>query len=142
MCKLLDPDEMPPWIAGLWPHGRRPTKVLAGVNDDDCAVVKWDGRYLIATTDFLNANPIALELGVGSMWDLGRLVVASNLSDLCGSGALPVALLIGVTLPHGTTVTEFKSFMRGVKFETDRHGVPVVGGDSKLGKGRALLRSE
>jgi thiamine-monophosphate kinase len=139
MCKLLDPDEMPPWIAGLWPHGRRPTKVLAGVNDDDCAVVKWDGRYLIATTDFLNANPIALELGVGSMWDLGRLVVASNLSDLCGSGALPVALLIGVTLPHGTTVTEFKSFMRGVKFETDRHGVPVVGGDSKLGKGRALL---
>lgn len=70
---------------------------------------------------------------------LGRLVVASNLSDLCGSGALPVALLVGVTLPHGTAAAEFKDLMRGVKFEADRHGVPVVGGDSKLGKSRALL---
>lgn len=135
---LLDPDEMPPWIAGLWPNGRRSSNVVAGVNDDDCAVLKWNGRYLVATTDFLNANPIALELGVGGMWDLGRLVVASNLSDLCGSGALPVALLIGVTLPHTATDTDFKDLMRGVKFESDRHGVPVVGGDSKLGKSRAL----
>lgn len=138
MPSLLDPDEMPPWIARLWPNGRRPRSVVAGVNDDDCAVLKWNGHYLVATTDFLNANPIALELGVGDMWDLGRLVVASNLSDLCGSGALPIALLIGVTLPHTATVAEFKQLMRGVKFESDRHGVPVVGGDSKLGKCRAL----
>ena len=130
---------MPPWIAGLWPKGRRPRKILAGVNDDDCAVVDWDGRYLAATTDFLNANPIALELGIGTMWDLGRLVVASSLSDLCGSGALPIALLLGVTLPHDATEAEFKNLMRGVKFEADRHGVPVVGGDSKLGNSRALL---
>jgi thiamine-monophosphate kinase len=139
MSRSLDPDEMPPWIAGLWPKRRRPRELLAGVNDDDCAVVKWGGRYLVATTDFLNANPIALELKIGSMWDLGRLVVASNLSDLYGSGAVPVALLIGVTLPHGATQTEFKQFMRGVKLEADRQGVPVVGGDSKLGKSRALL---
>jgi thiamine-monophosphate kinase len=136
---LLDPDEMPAWIAKLWPAGQRARDIVAGVNDDDCAVLKWHGGYMIATTDFLNANPIALELGVGGMWDLGRLVVASNLSDLCGSGALPVALLIGITLPHGTTKAEFKELMRGVKFEADRHGVPVVGGDSKLGKSRALL---
>ena len=67
------------------------------------------------------------------------MAVASSLSDLCGSGALPVALLIGVTLPHGTTETDFKELMRGVKVEADRYGVPVVGGDSKLGKSRALL---
>src|SRR6266851_8216130 len=106
MSKLLDPDEMPRWIAGLWPYGRRPSGIVAGVNDDDCAVVRWDCRYLVATTDFLNAKPIAMELGIGSLWDLGRLLVASNLSDLCGSGALPVALLVGVTLPHGATRSE------------------------------------
>lgn len=138
MPNSLDPDEMPGWIARLWPRGRRPRSVLAGVNDDDCAMLKWKGQYLVATTDFLNANPIALELGIGGMWDLGRLVVASNLSDLCGSGALPVALLIGVTLPHGATQADFKALMRGVKLEAGRHGVPVVGGDSKLGKSRAL----
>jgi thiamine-monophosphate kinase len=139
MSKLLDPDEMPSWIAGLWPKSQRNGDVLAGVNEDDCGVVRWDGKYLIATTDFLNANPIALELGIGGMWDLGRLVVASNLSDLCGSGASPIALLIGVTFPHGTAQSEFKDFMRGVKFEADQHRVPIIGGDSKLGKSRALL---
>jgi hypothetical protein len=71
MSTILDPDEMPPWIAGLWPTGRRPRSIVAGVNDDDCAVLKWNGRYMIATTDFLNANPMALELGVGGLWDLG-----------------------------------------------------------------------
>jgi thiamine-monophosphate kinase len=138
MSKPLDPDEMPPWVAALWPKGRRPGKIVAGVNEDDCAILKWSGRYMIATTDFLNANPIALELGIGGMWELGRLVVASNLSDLCGSGALPVALLIGVTLPRGSTEADFKDLMQGVKYEADLHGVPVVGGDSKLGKSRSL----
>ena len=138
MQKLLDPDEMPAWIAGLWPKSKRPTSVVAGVNDDDCAILRWKSPYLVATTDFLNANPIALELGIGSPWDLGRLVVAANLSDLCGSGALPVALLVGVTLPHKTAKAEFQNFMQGVQFESNLHGVPVVGGDSKLGKSRVV----
>ena len=139
MQRLLDPDDMPPWVATLWPRGHRPSAVVAGVNDDDCAVMKWRGGWLVVTTDFINANPIALELGIGTLWDLGRLVVAANLSDLCGSGANPVALLIGVTLPHGSARSEYQQVMRGVKFEADRHRVPVVGGDSKLGKSRALM---
>ena len=139
MSATLDPDEMPGWLGALFAASRARRSIVAGVNEDDCAVLEWNSRYLVATLDFLNANPIALELGIGGMYDFGRLVVGSNLSDLCGSGALPVALLIGVTMPKSATKQEFKAIMRGVKYEADRYGVAVVGGDSKLGNSMAIM---
>jgi thiamine-monophosphate kinase len=139
MPKLLDPDEMPEWLASLWPAIGRNPSIIAGVNDDDCAVLQWSDELLVVTTDYLNAHPIATELGIGTVADLGRLVVAANLSDLCGSGAEPRALLIGVTMEFGATETEFQCLMRGVREEAERWAVPVVGGDTKLGKSRAVL---
>src|SRR5687768_11989743 len=95
--RVLDPDEMPARLATLFTSENGGIDVLAGVGMDDCAVLRWGNELLVLSTDYLNARPIALELGVGTLWDLGRLVVAANLSDLCGSGAQPVALLIAVT---------------------------------------------
>lgn len=135
----LDPDAMPPWIAGIFAAGMPARHVLAGINDDDCAVLSWPEGILVITTDFLNARPIALELKIGDMRTLGRLVVAANLSDLCGSGATPKALLIGVTMPRDSSPHDFRRLMLGVKHEAGRWGVPVVGGDTKLGENLALL---
>ena len=139
MKKTLNPDSMPGWLAKLFAADAALGTVSAGINDDDCAVLKSSEGYLIASLDFLNANPIVLELGIGTMHDLGRLLVAANMSDLCGSGAIPTALLVGVTLPHGTPESDYKDLMRGVKHEAGIYNVPVVGGDSKLGKTRALM---
>jgi len=137
MATLLEPDIIPAWIAGLFETRHR--SIFAGINDDDCAILGWRSPYLVLTLDFLNADPIASELGIGDMRDLGRLLVASNLADLCGSGARPVALLVGLTLPHGTRLSDFQKLYRGIKFEAERHLVPVIGGDTKLGKSRAVM---
>jgi thiamine-monophosphate kinase len=134
----LNPDAVPPWLASLWPRYEG-SPVIAGINDDDCAVLEWGGELLVVTTDFLNARPMALELGVGGLGDLGRLVVAANLSDLCGSGAAPRALLIGVTMPYGSPSEDFRELMLGVRSEASRWAVPVVGGDTKLGAALALF---
>jgi len=139
MSKRLDPDEMPEWLATLWPALGRDPSIVAGVNEDDCAVLEWDQQLLVVTTDYLNAHPIASELGIGTAADFGRLVVASNLSDLCGSGAEPRALLIAVTMERDATEAEFQSLMRGVREEAEKWAVPVVGGDTKLGSSRAVL---
>lgn len=139
MAARLDPDAMPPWIAGLLATGRADRRVVAGVNEDDCAVLDWPEGLLVVTTDFLNARPIALELKIGDLRTLGRLVVAANLSDLCGSGATPRALLIGVTMPRESSPRDFRRLMGGVRYEAARWGVPVVGGDTKLGNSLALL---
>ncbi|MCA1706968.1 MAG: thiamine-phosphate kinase, partial [Actinobacteria bacterium] len=112
--------------------------VLAGVNDDDCGVVRVAEGLVLATTDFLNARPIATHLGVGGPFELGRLVVASNLSDLCGSGARPLALLVGL-MARRDPLSEAETLFGGIAFEAKRWGVPVIGGDTKLGEESALI---
>ncbi|MGE0680737.1 MAG: thiamine-monophosphate kinase [Candidatus Binatia bacterium] len=138
MKTTFDPDAMPTWLASVFNVGR-PRSVLAGINDDDCAVLRWRDRFLVITTDFLNSRPIAVELGLGSWSTLGRLVVAANLSDLCGTGAMPEALLLGIMMPRSAKRQEFHLLMRGVKYEARRWGIPVVGGDTKLGEAPAIL---
>jgi thiamine-monophosphate kinase len=95
--------------------------------------------YIVITTDYLNANPIAIELGIGTPFHLGRLVVAASISDLLGSGADPLAVLLAVTLPRDSSPTEFKRIVQGALFEAKRAGSHIIGGDSKLGRSRALL---
>lgn len=137
--EAFDPDDMPLWLRDLWPSSDRERKVVAGIDDDDCAVLKIGQELVILTTDYLNANPIGVQLGLASPRDLGRLVVAANLSDLCGTGARPQAMLIAITMPRNSSVEEFQEIMLGVHDESVRWSVPVVGGDTKIGKARALL---
>jgi thiamine-monophosphate kinase len=86
----------------------------------------------------LNSRPIASELGLGNASDLGRLLVAANLSDLYGSGASPVALLVGAMMKRGSTTADFRDFMLGVRHQAEVQNVPVVGGDTKLGPDRVV----
>jgi len=135
----LDPDAMPSWLSGLWPSREYAPFLLAGVNDDDCAIMRWDDRLVIITTDYLNSSPIAIQLGIADLSVLGRLVVAANVADLLSTGATPRALLVGLTMPRTSTTAEFKCLMKGVKREADRMSLPVVGGDSKLGESLAVF---
>ncbi|MDO8722132.1 MAG: AIR synthase related protein [Syntrophales bacterium] len=112
---------------------------MTAINDDDCAVMRRGSSLLVVTMDFVNSHPIVMELGIGSWDTLGRLVVAANLSDLCGTGAKPVAMLIGITMPYGSLTEQFKRIIHGIKQETQRHGIPVIGGDTKLGHSFAIV---
>jgi thiamine-monophosphate kinase len=136
---MLDPDDAPDWLSELF-DARLNAAVVAGVDQDDCGVVEvGDGRLLVASTDFLNAHPIALELGIGTQRDLGRLLVAANLSDLCGSGAHPIALLVGAQMRKDSRTDDFRELMAGVDHEARKWGVPVIGGDTKLGPATSMF---
>lgn len=125
---------MPFWISKGLLSRTTNESVIAGVNDDDCAILKFGKEQIVITSDYLNANPIALELGIGSFYDLGRVLVGANISDLCGTGALPKAFMTSVMMKRDVDAeSNFKSFMKGVAFELKKHGVVLVGGDTKLG---------
>src|SRR5262249_42033610 len=112
--------------------------LVAGVNDDDCAVLRWNGAFLVLTTDYVNANPICLEFGLGDHATIGRLVVASNLADMLGTGATPKCLLLSVVMPRESETSTFLRLVSGAREEAARWHVPIVGGDTKLGKALAV----
>ena len=130
---------MPNWLASLWPRRKFGGSLLTEINDDDCAVMRLGSSLLVVTMDFINSHPIVMELGIGNWDTLGRLVVAANISDLCGTGAKPMAMLIGITMPYNSCTEHFKRIMSGILKETERHGIPVIGGDTKLGRSFAIV---
>jgi thiamine-monophosphate kinase len=135
--KILNPDSVVPWLtATLRKHDWK--GLLAGVGEDDCGVIQIGNRYAVLSVDFVNATPIAEQLGLAEERALGRLAVAATLSDLLGSGAAPRALLVAVTVPHGYQEYRFKEIMRGARSEAMRWNVPIIAGDTKLGHGRAV----
>jgi len=134
----IDPDNIPFWLQNYWSRLNY-KNIVAGINDDDCAVISLnETENLVITTDFLNANPISVELGICNAYDLGRIIVASNISDLCGTGAKPLAFLFGVTMTHEDELDDLYGIFKGIKAELQMVGIPLVGGDTKLGKSRAF----
>ncbi len=139
--KHIDPDIFHFWINSYLGKNyySQYKHVEAGVNQDDCAIIRLDKeKKLIITTDYLNASPIALELGIGSFYDLGRITVASNISDLCGTGAQPIGFLLGIASGKETSPDNIVEFVKGVKYELDKLKIPLVGGDTKLGKSNSF----
>lgn len=126
-------------------------QVVLGVGDD-CALLQptpgmqWaissdmlvEGRHFFAGTDAAR---------------LGHKALAVNLSDLAACGARPLGFTLALALPDADEVW-LDAFSRGLLQLADRHGCPLVGGDTTRGPlnicitvfgevppGQALLRS-
>ena len=137
MKESLNPDAVHSWLSALWPKNQY-QNVIAGINDDDCAVLDISGNKLVITTDYLNANPISKQLGIATNRDLGKLLVAANLSDLLGTGAKPIAFLASIMMHKESKLEDFNELMLGIKSELEKYNVPLVGGDTKLGPSDTL----
>lgn len=138
MAELLDPDAMPSVLATLFATRHNTPDLVAGVNDDDCAVLRFAQPLLVVTTDYVNANPISIELDLGDVATIGRLAVAANLADLLGTGARPRCFLLSVVMPRDGEAGTFHLLAEGARAEAARWGVPIVGGDTKLGRAMAV----
>ncbi len=135
----VDPDSLPGWY-----HDRfgAPNaggyEIFAQVGMDDCSVIKLGGEYLAITSDFVNASPISLELGIADARDLGRYLVNTNLSDLCGTGARPLGLMINVMWARDSSATDFGLLMDGIGEAASAANAQILGGDTKLGNKTVL----
>jgi thiamine-monophosphate kinase len=130
----IDPDGKVPWLsAEIGTPLRKPHDLIAGIGDDDCAVVDLAGAsLLVVTTDYANANPIMMTLAIGSYFELGRYLVNTSLADLCGSGAIPLGVLTSIMWDRSKPETDFEQLMQGAKAAATAGGAAIVGGDTKL----------
>jgi thiamine-monophosphate kinase len=94
---------------------------LAELIEDDAAQI--DG--LVVTQDAL-VEDVHFHFSQLSWRDLGWRAAAVNISDLCASGAEPVALFVSLAAPGRTQLADVIELYEGIA-ET---GVPVRGGDT------------
>lgn len=132
----IDPDELPPTLAEIFPPiGAEP---IVGVGVDDCAVFRVGSQIVVASTDYVNASPISVELGIADEYSLGKYLVNANLSDLLGTGASPVGIMCALMLPRGFSRERYSRLTAGIQKACVDADIAVLGGDTKLSTWLAL----
>jgi hydrogenase expression/formation protein HypE len=94
---------------------------------DDAAVVGWDRRELVVTTDSFVVDPIFFPGG-----DIGKLAVCGTVNDLAACGAEPVYLTAGFILEEGLLLSDLRRVVRSMATAARRHRVLIVAGDTKV----------
>jgi thiamine-monophosphate kinase len=107
--------------------------VLVGVGDDAAIFSPLaPGMQLVATVDAC-PTPVVDLLGVGSMYDWGRLAGVISLSDLAAMGATPLGLLSSTYMDPKMTAEEYEDFLRGLSDVCMEFDTPIVGGNIREG---------
>jgi thiamine-monophosphate kinase len=95
---------------------------------DDAAVVEIDGP-VVATVDTL-IEGVHVDRRWSSPADIGFKALSVNVSDLAAMGALPVAALVSLQLPHGTGREEVLELYDGLREAASTWRCRLVGGDT------------
>jgi hydrogenase expression/formation protein HypE len=100
---------------------------------EDAAVLAWDGREAVLSTDGFVVTPRFFPGG-----DIGSLAVYGTVNDLAMRGAEPVALCLAYLLEEGLPMADLRAVTGSVAAAARAVGVPVVTGDTKVvGRGAA-----
>ena len=105
----------------------QPASTLLGPGDDAAVVAAPDGR-VVATTDVL-VETVHFRLDWSTPEQVGRRAAAANLADVAAMGAVPTALLVGLSCPAATSVATLEALANGLWAEAQSAGAGVVGGD-------------
>ena len=106
---------------------RRISKILGGIVNDDCALIDSGDRFFAVTTDMLHRETDFPE--IMTLWQIGWMTVAVNLSDVAAMGAEPAGILIAAGIPPETDLSFIDELFQGFKDCADKYGTKVLGGD-------------
>lgn len=127
---------------------------LIGVGDD-CAVMDYADKQVVATTDLL-LEGIHFDLTYVPLKHLGYKSAMVNISDVCAMNAKPTQILVSIGLSQRFGVEQVEELYSGIYLACEKAGVDVVGGDTsaslngltisitclgEVEKDRAVLRS-
>ncbi|AEI51952.1 hydrogenase expression/formation protein HypE [Runella slithyformis] len=102
----------------------------------DGAVFELSGRLAFSTDSYV-ISPIFFPGG-----NIGELAINGTVNDLAMCGAMPRYLSLSFIIEEGLTMTEFWEILVSIKAATQRAGVQIVTGDTKVvekGKGDKIF---
>ena len=101
---------------------------LKGVGDD-CAVIDYDGKHTLVTTDLL-LEGIHFDLTYTPLKHLGYKAVAVNLSDVYAMNGTPRQITVSLGISKRFTVEHINEHYSGIYAACEKYGVDLVGGDT------------
>jgi len=113
-------------IASFLPAAR--SSVVVGIGDDVAVLQVRHGNYLLATCDIQVEN-VHFLAGKITPYQLGRKIVAINVSDIAAMGGSPDWALVSLALPKHQQVDFVDDLYRGMQEQIDAAGAAIVGGN-------------
>ena len=113
-------------------------KHLTGIGDD-AAIIPVDEQIShIYTTDMLIEKTHFLRDKI-TPYQLGYKSLSVNLSDIAAMGGKPIASYLSIGLPKDMEVEWVEEFMRGYKALSEKHHVPLLGGDTTSSEDKIIV---
>lgn len=105
-----------------------PSDVVVGIGDDVAVLRTSDPDYLLATCDVQVENVHFLRRSI-TPYQLGRKVVAINVSDIAAKGGSPAWALVSLALPPEMDVSFVDALYEGMQEQIGKAGAAIVGGN-------------
>ena len=102
--------------------------VVKGIGDDVAVLDTSGPEYLLATSD-IQVEGVHFTREAITPYQLGRRVVAINVSDIAAMGGEPRWALVSLAMPEGTEVGYVEELYRGMREQAAQAGASIVGGN-------------
>ena len=104
------------------------SSTVKGVGDD-CAVMEYNDRQVLVTTDMLMEG-VHFDLTYVPLKHLGYKSAMVNISDIYAMNGTPRQMTVSIALSKRFSVEDMEEFYSGLQLACQRHGVDLVGGDT------------
>lgn len=105
-------------------------EVMVGMGDDAAVIEKESGKFILFTTDML-IQDIHFNLGTKDITpqDIGRKLLAVNLSDIGAMGGIPKYAVVSAGMPKNISLNFLHQIYKGISLLAKGYKVDIVGGD-------------
>ncbi len=101
---------------------RRPEVLVGSAVGEDCAVLDFGDQLCVISTD-----PIT-----GAVAEIGSLAIDIACNDIASNGAEPVAVMMTVLAPEGSTEEDLAQIMKDASQAAARLHVEIMGGHTEI----------
>lgn len=101
---------------------------LKGIGDD-CAVLRFDGKDVLVSTDLL-LEGVHFDLTYVPLKHLGYKAIVVNLSDIYAMNGTPKQVTVSLGISQRFAVEHIDALWEGMKLACSIYGVDIVGGDT------------
>jgi thiamine-monophosphate kinase len=113
-------------------------ETIVGIGDDTAVLRLDDERALLATSD-IQVEGVHFRRELITLYQLGRRVIAVNLSDIASMGGSAHHGLVSLVLPSDTTAEEFDAIFEGARDQAMDFGASIVGGNLAAGDDKLII---